>query len=192
MRATGALLSTAPATRLPIDLMAGLLLAPAAAGLLPRTILAGLSALRGLARLLRLARAREGIVAWRLALLLLAPRRIARRVVVRALLAMLLRGAGLRLAIAGARTRCAGTILPGACTVLRAAILRGALGVRACGIPVARARGACARAFTASGEIATTIAGLASRRLRTLLRFTIGACRAFHATTVHRLTRLLA
>jgi len=77
LRATGALLSTAPATRLPIDLMAGLLLATAATGLLPRTILAGLSALRGLARLLRLARAREGIVARWLALLLLAPRRIA-------------------------------------------------------------------------------------------------------------------
>ena len=76
LRATGAL-STATAVRLAVHLMAGLLLATAATGLLPRTILAGLSALRGLARLLRLARACEGIVARWLALLLLASRRIA-------------------------------------------------------------------------------------------------------------------
>ena len=77
LRAAGALLSTATATRLAIHLMAGLLLATAATGLLTRTILAGLSALRGLARLLRLARACERIGARWLSLVLLAPRRIA-------------------------------------------------------------------------------------------------------------------
>ena len=76
LRAAGAL-SAATAVRLAIHLMAGLLLATTATGLLPRTILAGLSALRGLPRLLRLARACERIVARWLALLLLAPRRIA-------------------------------------------------------------------------------------------------------------------
>ena len=77
LRTARALVSAATAMRLAIHLMAGLLLATAATGLLPRTILAGLSALRGLARLLRLACACERIVARWLSLLLLAPRRIA-------------------------------------------------------------------------------------------------------------------
>src|SRR5207342_451884 len=102
--------------------------------------------------------------------------------------------------IGPAGTRRAGTVLAGACSVLRAgrcailrpAILRGTLRIGARGIPVARTGGARARAFTAPGEIAATIADLASRRLRTLLRFTIGARRRLHATTVHRLARLLA